>query len=308
MLRELQYRTFDEYMDELRIDFPTQELEGFIEPQQLIKVVQRVTYDLGFRINQTRETFLEVEHHYGRLPGDFELMNFAFIIWKFTEYDTSFLPGLHRESNVVDIPASALASCDNCYVACNCNSCCPDTGEIAPSGPILRDCTRIIQITDIKPDCYCVRDYYHTERLIFRKSRYISPDCDPRCQYRYIAEIKDGHLYIPEIECGKVFISYQGQMVDLDGNLMLLDNPYVNEYYDWAGKKAILQSMHFSGEDVLQKLQYAEKEYREARHRALSYASMPDWGELKKAWQMNRQAAFYKYMAPFVAEHPIILR
>ena len=42
-----QYRTFSQLIDEVSIDFSTYALEGMIEPQQLIKVAQRVNYDLG---------------------------------------------------------------------------------------------------------------------------------------------------------------------------------------------------------------------------------------------------------------------
>ena len=39
----IKYRTFDELMDEVKTDFFTYEMEGMIEPSQLIKIAQRVT-------------------------------------------------------------------------------------------------------------------------------------------------------------------------------------------------------------------------------------------------------------------------
>ena len=45
MKTELQYRTFDELLNEVSTDFVIYSNEGMIEPAQLIKVAQRVNYD-----------------------------------------------------------------------------------------------------------------------------------------------------------------------------------------------------------------------------------------------------------------------
>jgi len=51
-----------------------------------------------------------------------------------------------------------------------------------------------------------------------------------------------------------VYISYQGAMEDEDGNLLVLDHPYCNEYYEYALKERILENMVFAGENVGQQL------------------------------------------------------
>ena len=43
------YRTFDQLLEDVTVDFSTYALEGMIEPQQLIKVATRVNYDLRFK-------------------------------------------------------------------------------------------------------------------------------------------------------------------------------------------------------------------------------------------------------------------
>ena len=47
----LEYRTFDQLLEDVTIDLYTFALENMIEPQQLIKVVRKINYDLGLRIN-----------------------------------------------------------------------------------------------------------------------------------------------------------------------------------------------------------------------------------------------------------------
>ena len=60
MNTQIKYRTFDELMDEVRLDFFTYEMEGMIEPSQLIKVAQKVNYDLGLRIYTEKQKVLEI--------------------------------------------------------------------------------------------------------------------------------------------------------------------------------------------------------------------------------------------------------
>ena len=65
------YRTFDQLLEDVMVDFSNYALEGMIEPQQLIKVATRVNYDLGLRIHRTKEVVLDVEHGKAQLPSDF---------------------------------------------------------------------------------------------------------------------------------------------------------------------------------------------------------------------------------------------
>lgn len=79
MLTELQYRNFDELLDSVRIDIPTLHLENSIEPQQLIKVAARVTYELGLKVNPLKSKTIEIVKGKGRLPSDFSVLNFALL-------------------------------------------------------------------------------------------------------------------------------------------------------------------------------------------------------------------------------------
>ena len=82
------YRTFDQLLEDVSVDFSTQALEGMIEPQQLIKVATRVNYDLGLRIQRTKEAVIDVEHSKGQLPEDFNTLNYAFCCGSYTVSNT----------------------------------------------------------------------------------------------------------------------------------------------------------------------------------------------------------------------------
>ena len=95
----LKYRTFDELLDSIRIDFIQYDLTNYIENQQMIKVARRVNYDLGLRIYQTSEAILEVEKGRVRLPDNFHVLNFALICGDYTVQE-AMPQGTHVEERL----------------------------------------------------------------------------------------------------------------------------------------------------------------------------------------------------------------
>ena len=59
-------------------------------------------------------------------------------------------------------------------------------------------------------------------------------------------------------------------MEDGDGNLLVLDHPYCNEYGEGAMKERILENMVFAGENVGQQL-FDTAEPRASRNNALGF-------------------------------------
>ena len=49
----LRYRTFNQLLEDVTVDLNTFALENMIEPQQLIKLVKKLNYDLGQGVLQT---------------------------------------------------------------------------------------------------------------------------------------------------------------------------------------------------------------------------------------------------------------
>jgi hypothetical protein len=89
-------------------------------------------------------------------------------------------------------------------------------------------------------------------------------------------------------------------MEDDNGDLLVLDHPKINEYYEWAIKERIFQNIYLNGEpDMERRLQLVQAELRSARAQALSITTMPDFYELKNTIEMNRKAMYYKYLHPF---------
>jgi hypothetical protein len=115
--------------------------------------------------------------------------------------------------------------------------------------------------------------------------------------------IKGGFLFTT-FQTGKVYLNYQGQMEDEDGNLLVPDHDLLNEYYEYALKARILENLYMNGEDVMQRLQLIEQRVKAARNNALSVVNTPNFKELEQMWQANRKAMYGKYYYMFESYSP----
>jgi hypothetical protein len=282
------YRTFDQLYNDVIIDFSTYNIEGFIDPGQLIKVATRVNYDLGLRIHRTKEVVLDIEHGKARLPYDFAYLNYAFRCGTYTIADR--LPsGTHIETfnDVPYVPAPGESGpCED-----------PGCSDVC----VIKTCEQKNEYQIVQrikgPDTYRVFDTFVPLRIkTVNKHTCDCPNVNE--QATDIAEIKDGFI-LTSFTTGKVYISYQGGMEDSEGNLLVLDHPYCNEYYEYALKQRILENMIFAGETVTNQLSLIEQRLRAARNNALSFVNTPDFKELYEVWWMNRKAQYHNYYNMF---------
>jgi hypothetical protein len=327
----LKYRTFDQLLHDVMIDFNLFSLENMIEPQQLIKLVKKINYDLGLRINQTREVILDVNHGRVKLPDDFYTFNFASICGEFTEHvgydgyvggtNIQEVPYVETPANV-DICAPATVNCSVCNAnPCNHTAACPDNTcpatcapnpiptEYNPLAPYGDVCTRPRVFMNCKGDKYeliqvisnpgLTRVYTQLLPLRMRASENIECEC-PNLYWNAPNEgwLKGGFLFTT-FQTGKVYLNYQGQMEDENGNLLVPDHDLLNEYYEYALKARILENLYMNGEDVAQRIQLIEQRLRAARNQALSLVNTPNFKEMAQMWWVNRKAMYSKYYDMF---------
>lgn len=327
----LKYRTFDELLHDVMVDLSTFSLENMIEPQQLIKLVKKLNYDLGLRINQTREVILDVNHGRVKLPDDFYTFNFASICGHFTEHvgydgyvggtNIQEVPYVETPANV-DLCAPATVNCSACNAnPCNHTAACPDNTcpatcapnsiptEYNPLMPYGDTCTRPRVFMNCKGNKYeliqvisnpgTTRVYTELIPLRMRASENIDCEC-PNLYWNAPNEgwIKGGFLFTT-FQTGKVYLNYQGQMEDENGNLLVPDHDLLNEYYEYALKSRILENLYMNGEDVAQRMQMIEQRVRAARNNALSLVNTPNFKEMAQMWWVNRKAMYGKYYDMF---------
>lgn len=279
----LKYRSFDSLLEDVKLDLRSLATDGTIDPAQLLKVAIRVNYDLGLRIYMTKERLLEVCKNRVRLPDDFYVMNFALLCGQATY---TFAPP--QGTNVQEVTPEWRPWVEQNYCS----------NVSLPEQPVcLTQCGtsyQLIQVVNTQ-----TRTYDHFLPIRFKNSQYVDCDC-PNLNYlaKDEAYIKDGWIYT-NFEEGNVYINYQGTLEDSEGNLMVPDHPYLNEYYEYALKKRILENLLMDGSNVTAQLQLVMQEYRAARNNALSVVNTPNFSEMEKVWAMNRKAMYGKYYDMF---------
>jgi hypothetical protein len=279
MKTELKYRTFDQLLAEVITDFTMFNTEGMIEPGQLIKVAQRVNYDLGLRIHSNKEKVIEIQNKKAKLPDDFYVLNYAKLCGEY-ELRDPILHGRHTENVIME-------DCPKC--GCN-NDCeCEAT--------YVQECQNgeKIYVQVVEKRKQEVRTY---KQFVDIKITSITGKCDALDNSFPTGYVKNGFMYT-NLDKGKVFISYQGSLEDEEGNLLVLDHPLINEYYEYAIKQRILENLYINGEEVSQKIQLIEQRLRPSRNNALSIVNTPDFEEMQKLWETNRKAQYYKYYDMF---------
>lgn len=282
MKTELKYKTFDQLLNEIAADFTTYNNEGMIEPGQLIKVAQRVNYDLGLRIHGTKEVILDIEKSKTKLPSDFYVLNYAMLCGKYT-VQQPIMSGRQTENIILD--GSQCKKCGEPDPLCQCEK--TYTVECNTGEKIF---VQVVEKRSFETKVYETFEKIHIATSTGRKD---ALDDSGKSGY-----IKNGFIYT-NLEQGKLFISYQGALEDHDGNLLVLDHPMINEYYEYALKQRILENLFIAGEEVTQKMQLIEQRLRAARNNALSIVNTPDFSEMYKLWQTNRKAQYSKYYDMF---------
>jgi len=323
----LKYRTFDQLLEDVTVDLSSLALENMIEPQQLIKLAKKLNYDLGLRLNQQKEVILDVDHGKVKLPDDFYTFNFAFICGNFERavgYDgfaggTNMIEVPITDSKIPetysDFPAQVPDPCDTSQPTC----CCDDKGNVGtclvhnPKQPYGCELTKPRVFMNCKNEAYELiqvinasetRLYRELYPLKMKASQNIDCAC-PNLYYNTLDEgwIKHGFLYT-NFKTGKVYLNYQGQMEDEEGNLLVPDHDLLNEYYEYALKSRILENLYINGEDVAQRMQLVEQRLKAARNNAKSVVNTPNFAELKQIWYANRKAMYGKYYNMFMSYSP----
>lgn len=316
----LRYRTFDQLLDSIRIDFIQYDLTNYIEPQQLIKVAKKISYDLGLRIMMTKEALLEVKKGNVRLPTDFYTLNYALVCDDVTVH-SPVSQGTHIEERPLTVPVyqnigpaiidpctDGTVNCQTCGIPCNTCTC----QKLPAACPPLSDgqsyCVKPKLILNCKGDTYELVQIVKSQTRTFRRMwplRLIENNqtiaCD--CPNLYVkcpdhAWIQ-GDFFFTNLETANIYISYQGQLEDEDGNLLIPDHDMINEYYEYAIKQRILENLIMNDEPVGQKLKLVEERLRVAKIQALNIVNTPNFAEMKEMWWTNRKAQYGKYYEAF---------
>lgn len=207
--------------------------------------------------------------------------------------------------NCIKLP-SGLLSCQKPFTNCEpCNrsqnSCSAVDTDPWKQNKVYSVCNDTIGIEIVQENRYDKRSYRHITPLYIQPSREAS-DFNSYEAFRLkgnIAVLRDGFLETA-FECGKVYINYQGSMEDDDGNLLVLDHPSINLWYEAEVSYRILRNLYINGEpDIERRLQLLDKERKEERAEAMKIAYTPDFNLMKQTFEIFRDREYQKHFAPF---------
>lgn len=285
----LKYRTFDNLIDDVMVDFKNYTLEDMIEPATLIQVVRKMNYELGLRIQKTNEVVLEVSHGKVKLPANFHVFNYALVCGERTIVVGQNIGGTQiHEVPYVEVPEN-INTCDAPLI----------NNENNNSPRVFINCKgeqqELIQV--INPSKTV--SFKQLTPLKMRPNPDIDCNC-PNLYYRCADEawLSNGFLYT-NFTTGTVYLNYQSLMEDEHGNLLVPDHDLLNEYYEYGVKRKILETLFMEDENVGNKLQLIEQRYREARNRSMSLVNTPNFSELQAMWTLNRKAMYDRYYNMF---------
>lgn len=264
---KLKYRTFDQLINAVADDFYGHDAESLIDPSQLIRVVRKVNKQLGLRITRTREVMLDFDNFVVNLPDDLENINFAVLC----SYYKTVVPAI-QGTQTENVDTTCSACCDSVYVTE-----CGDTYQIAQR--VLPNLEYVFNIT---------------KRVNIKHSLY---QIDPE---EIAAVILNDNFMRMTLKYGKLYLNYEGMLQDEKGNLMVLDHPMVNDYYEYSIKERILENMYFQGEDTERKLAYIMPKLQIAKREAYNVTNMPEFKELQEVNDLNREAMYKKYYSIFI--------
>jgi hypothetical protein len=361
MKTETQYRTFDELIDSVKIDMRTFDLEGMINPQELIKVVLRVNYELGLKVNPSRSKPIELYKGKAKLPNDFYVLNFALLCDGKTrkedqetyktysqgvsegtliasqkirlEGDTgpvrqdTIYTSLTQGRNVINHNLGTsnvvlqifaddntmlsfeveMPNATTLYIYNESEVLIPNVKIVVIGAP---DVARNVAVADligspgkgaiVRYSLNGVRTEY-TNPIVLRleKSKSVSSECfNLTSRSPFSAALKNGFL-VSNFDEGIIYLNYQSLMEDDQGNLLVLDHPLCNEYYEYAIKQRIYENLLMNGENVSNMMQLMEQRLRAARNNALSFMNTPDFADMRKIWELNRKAQYHNYFDMF---------
>lgn len=271
----LRYITFDQLMASVESDFSSFTDNGMIDRGKAIKIVRKVNEDIGLKIYQEHCAMIEICDFKGELPLDFMYLQMAVAC----TIEHAYLHGgsvYGTHTIETDVPVHKLAS----------------------QGACMNECGGCYWVTQQYKDRVIKYDRLTPLKLCKKAKKYCADNCINLNwdKAAYDIDIEDGKI-ITGFREGKIYISYLSDMVDEEGNLILIDHPLTTEFYEYSVKKHFLENFMMNNDaEVSQKLGYVKEELRQARIRALNFINTPEYCEIANVYEVNRRAFYNKYI------------
>lgn len=284
----LKYKTYDSLMSTVEEDLRRYVDNNLVNRKRYIKTVRTANSDLGLRLNEGRETVLDIVDYKTDLPEDFLTALTTFAVW---EKSGGFLQGSIAGTNLRVYSKEELINADiknkqqvGCSVSCD-NSCssCGGTG--------CSNCMWISRKFFDKEIIY--KDVQPLEITSSCLEKFNNSSPNRNCKSKYKIDIGEDKILV-NFEKGTIYLSYLADMVDHEGNLLVLDHPLIDGYYEWAVKAKILEDLYYNNDaPVIDKLKDARQQRDIERNKAIGIVVDQEYREMRK-YNHNLLTDFYK--------------
>lgn len=292
-LDHIKYITFSQLMSSVESDMDSFADSGMIDRSKYIKTVRKVNSDLGIRINKEKEKVLPIKNYKVQLPDDFEYLQLALLC---KENPTSY-----NISDSVD-PSKLVPVVTSCNIPTGCSQCpkpsCSDGGSV-------NLCGNCYKIYEYQPqDLTIVYDTQCPIKLTKRSHNYCSDSClNLLCtsdKYKYTVDLDDRVMTISGVKEGYVYVNYLTDMVNDDNEILIVDHPLVNDFYEYSVKEKMLENFLLNSDaDVANKLKYVIDQKQLARVDAMNFVYMPEYTEIVSYQNAKRQNFYNRYFKAF---------
>ena len=271
-MSKLSYITLNQLMASVESDLRNFADNGMIDRGDVIKIVRKVNADIGLKINKENSVILDIENYKAELPVDFMYLQLAVLCTQ--EYHHTGTPVLGTHTIEHNEPVKHYNN----------------------QMPCVNECGGCYWVTQQFKDKVIKYDRLVPLYLTREAKNLSSENClNLFWKSAYELDIQNGEI-ITNFRTGKIYISYLSDMVDEDGNVILLDHPLTTEYYEYAVKKHLLENYMLNNDaDVSQKLMYIKNELRDAKIRALNFVTTPEYSEINKMHNLSRISFYNRY-------------
>lgn len=163
-------------------------------------------------------------------------------------------------------------------------------------------CNDTVGIRVIQPLQTQVLHYSFQQPLYLQPSRTASAFCSNSNMKSCAVNgfLRDGFIVTPNLNCGTIYINYQGILEDDNGNLLAIDHPKLNQYYNYAVKERILENQYLNGApDIERRLQLVQQKKQQYKGEAMVLAYTPDFRTMCNAFTRLRQVENEQHVLPF---------
>ena len=278
---QIRYITFKQLVADVKEGLRQYDENNMIDDRRLLKHVIRCSEFLGERLHQSKQCRITVHNYSAPMPSDLwkieNMYGISEVANDLTYFQGIFGGGMifHEDRELSPIPT--------------------EEERIQYLGILPNDCCTPMHVS--------AYDSQYFERVENKKifplvlSNNLNSKCAP---YSPCGTWKDGYQVDFEddtfkfsFKSGEVFLSYLGDLINDEGDLLIPDNENILPFYEWTLMKVILEDLFMNSEaDVINKYNLAKMNLIDAKLTAMDYVNAFKGGQLDHL-SMKRKMQFY---------------